>query len=249
MDIDTDTSFVRWLHKVCVADPERTKPFSTVYDVGPQIESALGIDGDFDLELISLYLRKTLSPEEVNTYLIAVIQAESSWRMDSLGLASDSDVLVPEIYEGGSQCSHTDLNGKRCRDEAVSGTTRCKAHGGSILDPDVRRSVLLVAYARMMKSSSLAVDSLVDVMENSTSSLARVYAAREVLDRVGLVFEGGAHQGTTDTPDESREEVLESLRKQMETARDRLQIVAVPADVDSEVVDAEVIVVPDKAVV
>jgi len=58
------------------------------------------------------------------------------------------------------------------------------------------------------------------------------------------VHEGGAHQGSVDDGSESQDEMVDALKRQLTSARDRLQLVAVPAassDDDDEPVDAEIV--------
>lgn len=220
--------FVRWLHQACLDDPERDKPYAGVYALGPQIESCIGLDGEFDLEALSAMIRERFGESGADTHLANLIRAEASWRMATLDMDPDGEILVPELVP--TTCTHVGLEGTSCRNPCVPGAARCIDHGGTVLDASVRRSMLLIAYAKMMSASSLAVESLVDVLENSNSALARVYAAREILDRVGLVHEDGAHQAQDDSGAETQDQLMEALKTQMASARERLQLVAIPAE-------------------
>lgn len=225
-------SFVKWLHGVAAEDKERKAPFADIYMIGPHIETVLGIEGEFDFDKLALYIRERY-PLESERYLSSVMKAESAWRMASVS-HTKTDLAVQEarVLE---DCRHIGLDGRRCRNLPVPGGDRCEDHGGAIVDPSVRRAILLSAYAKMMDASDIAVETLVDVMENSKNALARVKAAQEVLDRVGLVHQDGAHQSNEEKTTESQDVLLEELRKHMDTAKERLQITTI------DIVDADVI--------
>ena len=82
---------------------------------------------------------------------------------------------------------------KGCPNWAVVGGNRCMAHGGAWLSPEIRQAMLLTAFEGLVEASTIAVDTLVDVMEHSKRDDARVAAAREVLDRVGISGQGEIH--------------------------------------------------------
>jgi hypothetical protein len=73
-----------------------------------------------------------------------------------------------------------------CRKTAVLGGERCEKHGGQWLDPETRQAMLMTSYEKLINASDTAVDTLFDVMVNSRRDDARVAAAKEVLDRVGI---------------------------------------------------------------
>lgn len=225
-------SFVKWLHEVCIEDTERIRPFSDIYMIGPQIETVLGIEGDFDFDKVALHIRERY-PLESDRYLSALMKAESVWRMESLsGKSTVVAVTEARIIEN---CRHVGLDGRRCTSVPVPGGDRCEDHGGAIVDPSVRRAILLTSYAKMLDASDLAVGTLIDVMEYSKNALARVKAAQEILDRVGLVHQDGAHQSNDEKTTESQDTLLNELRKHMDTAKERLQITTI------DVVEADVI--------
>lgn len=232
-------SFVRWLHKVCSEDEARDRPYAGVYPLGPAIEKTLGIDGEFDMDRLALMLREKYG-DDAEDHLGNLIRAEAVWRMETLDLDPGGDMVPIDLP---ITCNHTGLDGARCTHSPVPGASRCFDHGGSVLDPGVRRSMLLIAYSKMMRGSAVAVEALMDVAEHSNNDLARVHAAREILDRVGLVHEGGAHQGSVDDGEASQDEMVAALKKQLGSARDRLQLVAVPAagESDDDPVDAEIV--------
>lgn len=82
---------------------------------------------------------------------------------------------------------------EHCQNWAVIGGNRCMHHGGAWLSPEVRQAMLLTAFEGLVEASSIAVNTLVDVMQNSNRDDARVAAAREVLDRVGISGQGEIH--------------------------------------------------------
>lgn len=231
-------SFVRWLHQACLEDEDRSKPYASIYALGPQIEKTIGIDGDFDMARLAVMVREHY-PASADTHLENLIRAEAVWRMQTLDMDPEGEI-VPTGTAVATVCSHTGLDGINCRNPPAPGSARCVDHGGTVLDPGVRRSMLLIAYAKMMQGSALAVETLMDVAEHSGNDLARVHAAREILDRVGLVHEDGAHQKADDSGVEAQDALVESLKGKLASARDRLQLVPVPVD-DDEPVDAEII--------
>ena len=49
-----------------------------------------------------------------------------------------------------------------------------------------RRALLMGAYSRIVGAVDVAIDALIDVAQNSRNALARVNAAKEILDRAGM---------------------------------------------------------------
>lgn len=233
-------SFVRWLHRVCLEDSERDRLYSPVYRIGPLIESTIGINGEFSIERITAALELKYVDDDIDEYIEALVHAEAAWRVDRLE-ADEAEVLPAEIVL--IECSHVSLKGISCGNMPVPGGSRCEVHGGAVLDPAVRRSVLLVSYAKMLEAGDIAVEALIDVAENSKNALARVHASREILDRVGLVHQDGAHMGedSNGLADEPQTELLEEFRRGLGAARDRLRIVAAPATEEPGIEDAEVV--------
>ena len=68
--------------------------------------------------------------------------------------------------------------------------------GGLLLEPQVRQAVLLSAYASIVEATEVAVDALIYVASKGRSELARVQAAREILDRAGLSLLSPGHPGS-----------------------------------------------------
>jgi hypothetical protein len=121
------------------------------------------------------------------------LRAEAAWKTEmaahsatrkSLGL----ETVTPEQHLARTvfNCLYRDRTGEMCGREVVPGVDRCVKHGGALVDPEVRRNILLSAYATIVEGSQKAVDALLDVVENGRSEMARVQAAKELLDRAGL---------------------------------------------------------------
>lgn len=135
-------------------------------------------------------------------------------------------------------CGFRGKNGVVCGVPAVPGTTRCVAHGGAIGDPDVRRSLLIQAYGRMIEGADVAVAALLEVAIDGRSEMARVQAAKELLDRVGMHIDATPNFAEPiETEDDRRDAAIATLRDSLEDTRRRLKLVSIP--VHSEVVDAE----------
>lgn len=121
------------------------------------------------------------------------LRAEAAWKTEmaahsatrkSLGL----ETVTPEQHLARTvfNCLYRDRTGMMCGREVVPGVDRCVKHGGALVEPEVRRNILLSAYANIVEGSQKAVDALLDVVENGRSEMARVQAAKELLDRAGL---------------------------------------------------------------
>lgn len=242
-------TFVRWLHLQCANDPKGKMPYASIYEIGPIIEEVVGLDGEFDLKAIVGELRERVDGD----YSEALVQAEATWRIDQLCIPADPDdeVVVAEIVEDPDEealapllgivpalrCGYLGLDGGTCRDPAVPGSGRCAKHGGSITDPEVRRSLLLIAYAKVIKGAETAVDALIDVAEYGANEMARVQAAKELLDRAGVIHEQHTQVTTAPAAETGALDVVAELKDRLMDARDRLQLVAI--DVPSKESDGD----------
>lgn len=80
-----------------------------------------------------------------------------------------------------------DANKRRACDKwSVGGSTRCEIHGGEYLDPEETRSVLAAGRSKLTALSSAAVDTLADLMTNSTNDPTRMAAAKTILQLAGF---------------------------------------------------------------
>lgn len=231
-------SFVRWLHAQAKGDVERLMPYSRIYRWGKSIHGVIGSDGRFNAEQIANEL--ALQGADADD-LAALVSAEASWRVDTLvdhaetagvHLAmptaeqlEDSGAL--ETQDAKVLCGYRNHRGEGCVDPAIPGAGRCGKHGGAITDPEVRRSFLLVAFAKVLDGSRVAVEALLDVAENGRSEMARVQAAKELLDRAGVQQDQHVHihQPGENT---SEDDLVDELRRRLSIATDRLRIQAIP---------------------
>lgn len=242
---NTTLSFVRWLHAQKNSDIDRSMPYARIYQWGKTIQELLGVDGKFDGERVAMELaRGGASAED----LASLASAEAAWRVDSLIDGAEEEgvslEMPPETEseiiqalghdESVILCGYRNHRGEGCTDAAIAGAGRCGKHGGSITDPEVRRSFLLVAYAKVFDGARVAVETLLDVAENGHSDMARVQAAKELLDRAGVAQDQHVH---IHRPDEttSEDDVLADLRRRLNVASDRLRIQVLPAAKEDEI--------------
>lgn len=241
-DGNAPISFVRWLHAQVKADKERAMPYSNIYRWGPNIHAIIGSDGRFDSEKIALEIAQQGATAED---LASLVSAEAAWRVDSLVESAEiagvilnvpggtEEIISPEttkeIEKSATKvlCGYRNHRGEGCIAEAVEGAGRCGRHGGAITDPEVRRSFLLVAFAKVIDGSRVAVEALLDVAENGRSEMARVQAAKELLDRAGVQQDQHVHIHRPEE-DTSEDELVAELRRRLSTASDRLRIQAIP---------------------
>jgi hypothetical protein len=134
---------------------------------------------------------------------------------DDLALPIDNDGVTPKLpsarspLEQGStipiawkptkaepipvtQCTGTTRNGpragQRCGKWAVRGTTVCRSHGAQL--PIVRESAAEIveqAKLRLVGLADEAVDALEELVASGTQDGIRLQAAKEILDRSGVV--------------------------------------------------------------
>jgi hypothetical protein len=77
-------------------------------------------------------------------------------------------------------------NDTQCVRMAVQGSVRCDIHGGEYLDPEETKAILRAGQERLVMASSDAIDSLMDLMQNSVNDAVRLKAVEMVLDRTGF---------------------------------------------------------------
>lgn len=240
-DPEGPISFVRWLFIQAKGDKDKTMPYAPIYRWGPHIQQILGTDGQFFAEQVALELSHRGADAED---LGALASAEAAWRVDSLvDSAEEAGVELPqpgeiatteslsqalEPTEAKVLCGYRNHRGEGCVSEAVPGAGRCGRHGGAITDPEVRRSFLLVAFAKVIDGSRVAVEALLDVAENGRSEMARVQAAKELLDRAGVQQDQHVHIHRPEE-DASEDDLVDEIRRRLNVATDRLRIKAIPA--------------------
>lgn len=239
-EVDHSVSFVRWLFAQAKADKERTMPYAAIYRWGPNIQDIVGLDGRYSAEWTALQLAQQGADAED---LSALASAEAAWRVDSViesaevaGVSLDvgTTEVVPvavskelEASEATVLCGYRNHRGEGCPHPAIPGAGRCGQHGGAITDPEVRRSFLLIAFAKVIDGSRVAVDALLDVAENGRSEMARVQAAKELLDRAGVQQDQHVHIHQPGE-DVGEDDLVDELRRRLSIATDRLRIRAIP---------------------
>lgn len=239
-------TFVEWLRGQSKLEERNELPYVGLFVHGKWMAANFG-SGPPDPAGFAAYLVLEDIPAVDRDRLIEqLVVAEATWRTDEM----TANPPPPDSTDGMSmeapalprlKCGFRDLNGDRCPAYAVEGSVRCTDHGGGITDPTIRGSLLLLAYAQMVHGTKTAVSTLIDVMDNSKNDLARVNAAKEMLDRAGLGVEGGhvqvsaASDGATDT----REAQLDRIKAHLDSVRERMLPPAPPDD--DEIVDAEIV--------
>lgn len=138
-------------------------------------------------------------PEDHETRLQTLLRAEAEWRAESLATGNARkafEIKQPSrvnldfrLPQEDVLCGFTMRSGNTCKSFVVPGSPRCIKHGGALIDPETRRNVLIAAYTTIVEKAELAVDTLAWVAENGRNELARVQAAKEILDRAGLTPE------------------------------------------------------------
>jgi hypothetical protein len=233
-------TFIEWLHAQALADSGKRMPYSALYEIGAEVELLVG--DHFDMLAICENLREFHEdPEDIERYTQALALAEATYRVDLLCYEGKS-MELEKVDDDGDEtviCGYRPTSGSGCTNVAVEGFGRCEEHGGGITDPDVRRSLLLVSYAKILEGSSTAVEALINIVEHSRSDMARVGAAKELLDRAGLVQDQHVQIHTSPT-DSDEYDPMADLRSRLNEARERLQLTSIPvrsSDADEDVDD------------
>ena len=130
-----------------------------------------------------------------------------------------------------------------CSGWAVLGGNRCERHGGQWLPVEVRQAMLMTSYEGLVEASKIAVETLVDVMQNSRRDDARVAASREVLDRVGITGGADIHlhlHGAEDDGDSTVAKIRNRLTEMNEAMEEAAKL-RISLGIDNEIIDAEVV--------
>lgn len=173
-----------------------------------------------------------------------LIQAEMEWRVEMAARETLDRKLEIDTHSGFSFRDPAQTNKCRfvtgrvgksgagavketyCGKTSVSGTVRCREHGGELVDAKTRQAVLMSSYLQIVEASALAVDTLIDVASTSRNDIARVQAAKEILDRAGLTAE---LQVTVKLEGEQRDERMSNLRAKLDTMQRGLMSRAIDA--------------------
>ena len=217
--------FVDWLADEARREDRIELDYSDLFDFGGYFRKSLGEEPP-DPPTFKVFLdMEEHPPDWINELLRQLVVAEATWR---------ATVAGELLQVKPTTCGFRDTDGNGCRKRSVPGASRCDEHGGAITDPQVRGSLLLLAYAQMVQGTSTAVTTLIDVMENSKNDLARVQAAKEMLDRSGLTPEQTS--AATAIQVDSQSDTLDRVKRRLDTIRGRLM----PPS-DDDIIDAEVI--------
>lgn len=249
--------FASWLQQAADSDEDRVMPYAPLYEVVEHLKAKF--QESFDFIAVASWMRESYPGDKGDLLVETLTIAESNWRVDcmvmedpepmaaaaeELGEAPSTELTLVKPVTGLPElpkypCGFVGVDGKPCTRDAIDGAARCLAHGGMILDPSVRRSLLITAYAKMQTHTEFAVDTLVDVMESGRNDLARVQAAKELLDRAGMTPENHitlVDSRSVQDDDERSRVVIDMLRERLNATRDRLQMQAIPAS-STEVVE------------
>lgn len=175
-------------------------------------------EGDYDEAKYAAHLER-LSPDDPEL-LELMIEAAATWKVEAqANRAARAQLGVGETERARAKiipltvCGFVAVNGSRCKRMSVAGSIRCPEHGGALLSPEVRRAMLISAYCSIVAHTQQAVDTLADVAVNGRNELARVQAAREILDRAGLSPE---IQIRVEVEGDTRNETIERLRERLD---------------------------------
>lgn len=91
--------------------------------------------------------------------------------------------VSPENPVAPVRCVTVSKEGTRCEYAAIPGANRCLKHGAEEADAT---KVVEAARKRLMGLTHTAIETFDDVMRNSINDSARIKAASEVLNRVGV---------------------------------------------------------------
>lgn len=185
-------------------------------------------------------------PEEADDIVTHLVRAEATWRAEQAAgeLTAKAYGIAPQTLanklsyrtpQTDTRCGLVFKDGKQCTEHVVPGSTRCESHGGALVDPETRRAILLSTYTTLVSSAQIAVDTLVDVAQNSRNDLARVSASKEILDRVGLTPE--LNINVTLSSEESSP--VEKLKKRLNEMSERLYQVPQEEILEAEIVESE----------
>lgn len=110
------------------------------------------------------------------------------------GLAPPGVRGAPEgtatIYGEGSVprtiCNYVTKRTTMCGRLAVLGQVRCDLHGGVYLDPEETKHVVRAGQEKILAATTSAIDTVIDIMQNSVQDAVRLKAAEMLLDRGGF---------------------------------------------------------------
>ena len=217
--------FVDWLASEARRDDTIELDYSDLLEFGAYFRTSLGEEPPDPPTFKAFLDLEGHAVDWVAELLRQLVVAEATWR---------ATVAGELLQVKPTTCGFRSTDGVECRKRSVPGASRCGDHGGAITDPAVRGSLLLLAYAQMVEGTAKAVTTLIDVMDSSKNDLARVQAAKELLDRAGLTPEQTAQ--ATAIQVETQSDAKERVMRRLDTVRARLM----PPS-DDDIVEAEII--------
>jgi hypothetical protein len=135
-------------------------------------------------------LIKTKNRDEASDGKMIATEAQKSSQAAADQLSGDELVKVGAYYgEGGIakvECSHTNYYGRKCNKLAIPGSIRCELHGGRQIPPEELKEIVRKSYELILSTSTAAVETTLDIMQNSVDDKVRLKAAEMLLDRAGL---------------------------------------------------------------
>jgi hypothetical protein len=94
------------------------------------------------------------------------------------------------VYGEGSVprtiCNYVTKRTTLCGRLAVLGQARCDLHGGVYLDPEETKHIVRAGTEKIMAATATAIDTVIDIMQNSVQDAVRLKAAEMLLDRGGF---------------------------------------------------------------
>jgi hypothetical protein len=117
------------------------------------------------------------------------------------------DPLTPMV-----NCTYVAASGQQCLRLSVAGSVRCDIHGGTLLDAEEVRRYVRAGRDRLMMASAAAVDTIIDLMQNSVNDVVRLKAAEVVLDRAGVRADE-ADAGPGQTAQSPADELKERMQR------------------------------------
>lgn len=152
----------------------------------------------YDFKTFAKVIEERAPSTEQADLFTALARVEAEWRAERqaregankrLGVHDPTNRLNQLSWKNPQpdrSCGFINRRGHACTEVAVPGSPRCVKHGGMLVDPETRQAFLLSAYAAIVDGADAAVEALVYVATKGKNELARVQAAKEILDRAGL---------------------------------------------------------------
>lgn len=242
-DTPTGTDYLTYLRFYRNGSPHWGELFKVCDALLQEHKISVEFGGEYWINAIEkiVDISETKKTELIET----LIQSSTEWRLDvktryeRRRAGAHDPMKVPSYIDPQpipqNRCRFTAPGSERpCGRGTIPGTTRCRDHGGTLANEKTRRAVLMGAYLGMVDASDEAVGVLVDVARNGRNDLARVQAARELLDRAGLTADLNI---TVRIEGDERTQRIEQLQSRLATMGDAIRHRAIdatahPTDID-----------------